>query len=80
MHNMSTTMNKKDMINLYPETVLNASNPDDKGTNKTQNVSVVHIEKENRLSKIISLYSKGHTESEIAERVGVDQSIVSRDL
>jgi DNA-binding MarR family transcriptional regulator len=41
---------------------------------------VVDIEKENRLSKIISLYSKGHTESEIAERVGVDQSIVSRDL
>ena len=38
------------------------------------------IEKENRLSKIISLYSKGHTQSEIAERVGIDQSTVSRDL
>ncbi len=39
------------MINLYPETVLYASNPANKVTNKTQNVSVVDIEKENRLSK-----------------------------
>jgi transcriptional regulator with XRE-family HTH domain len=73
-------MNKKDMIKPYPETVLDASNPASRGTNRTQNVSVTDIEKENRLSKIISLYSKGHTQSEIAERVGIDQSTVSRDL
>jgi transcriptional regulator with XRE-family HTH domain len=73
-------MNKKDMIKPYPETVLTAGNPAYRETNQTQNVSVIDIEKENRLSKIISLYSKGHTQSEIAERVGIDQSTVSRDL
>jgi hypothetical protein len=57
MHNMSTTMNKKTMLDPYPETVLNASNSANRGTNKTQSVSVVDIEKENRLSKIISLCS-----------------------
>jgi hypothetical protein len=73
-------MNKKAMIKPYPETVLSVSNPNNRGTGKTQNMSVIDIEKENRLSKIISLYSKGHTQSEIAEIVGVDQSTVSRDL
>jgi transcriptional regulator with XRE-family HTH domain len=32
------------------------------------------------LSKIISLYSKGLTQAEIAQELGVDQSTVSRDL
>jgi DNA-binding MarR family transcriptional regulator len=38
------------------------------------------IEKENRQSKIISLYSRGRTQSEIAKELGVDQSTISRDL
>jgi transcriptional regulator with XRE-family HTH domain len=80
MHNMSITMNKKAMIRPYPGTVFNASTPTNREINKTRNVSVIDIEKENRLSKIISLYSKGFTQSEIAERAGVDQSTVSRDL
>ena len=45
-----------------------------------QNLSVLDIEKENRLSRIISLYSKGLTQAEIAQELGVDQSTVSRDL
>jgi len=49
-------------------------------TNKSQNVTVINIERENRLSRIISLYSKGLTQSEIASELGIDQSTVSRDL
>jgi transcriptional regulator with XRE-family HTH domain len=41
---------------------------------------VLDIEKENRLSRVISLYSKGLTQAEIAQELGVDQSTVSRDL
>ena len=45
-----------------------------------QKLLVLDIEKENRLSKIISLYSKGLTQAEIAQELGVDQLTVSRDL
>jgi hypothetical protein len=38
------------------------------------------IARENRLSQIISLYSKGLTQSEIAEKMKVNQSTISRDL
>jgi len=41
---------------------------------------VLHIERENRLSKVISLYSKGLNQEEIAHDLHVDQSTVSRDL
>jgi predicted DNA-binding transcriptional regulator YafY len=43
-------------------------------------LSVIDVEKENRLAKIISLSSKGLTQSEIAQEIGVDQSTISRDL
>src|SRR5215203_5755673 len=45
-----------------------------------KNLPVLDIEKENRLSRIISLYSKGLTQAEIAQELDVDQSTVSRDL
>ena len=45
-----------------------------------ENLPNTDIEKENRLSKIISLYSRGRTQSEIAKELGVDQSTISRDL
>ena len=45
-----------------------------------ENLSTIDIEKENRLSKIISLLSKGLTQSEIAQELDVDQSTISRDL
>jgi len=38
------------------------------------------IERENRYSKIISLYSKGLNQDEIATQLGVNQSTISRDL
>jgi DNA invertase Pin-like site-specific DNA recombinase len=44
-----------------------------------ENLPSIDIEKENRLSKIISLYSRGRTQSEIAKELGVDQSTISRD-
>jgi predicted transcriptional regulator len=50
------------------------------GNSNIQNLPVLDIEKENRLSRIISLYSKGLTQVEIAQELGVDQSTVSRDL
>ena len=47
---------------------------------QVENLAPIDIERENRLSKIISLYSKGLTQSEIAQEIGVDQSTISRDL
>lgn len=44
------------------------------------NIAVIDIEKQNRLSKVISLYSKGLNQEEIAQELHVDQSTVSRDL
>ena len=45
-----------------------------------EDLSSIDIEKENRLSKIISIFSKGLTQSEIAQELNVDQSTISRDL
>ena len=42
--------------------------------------TVIDIERENRLSKVISLYSNGLNQEEIAQELHVDQSTVSRDL
>ncbi|MGB6674609.1 MAG: ECF-type sigma factor [Candidatus Nitrosopolaris sp.] len=41
---------------------------------------MLDIERENRLSKVISLFSKGLNQEEIAHELHVDQSTVSRDL
>jgi DNA-binding NarL/FixJ family response regulator len=43
-------------------------------------ITVLDIERENRLSKVTSLYSKGLNQEEIALELHVDQSTVSRDL
>jgi predicted transcriptional regulator len=43
-------------------------------------IAVSEIERENRLSKVISLFSKGLNQEEIALELHVDQSTVSRDL
>ena len=48
-------------------------------TNDTK-ITVLDIERENRLSNVISLYSKGLDQEEIARELHVDQSTVSRDL
>jgi hypothetical protein len=46
----------------------------------TSNIAILDIERENRLAKVISLYSKGLNQEEIAQELQVDQSTVSRDL
>ena len=49
-------------------------------SNLATKITALDIEKENRLSKVISLYSKGLSQEEIAQELNVDQSTVSRDL
>ncbi|HET8847865.1 MAG TPA: hypothetical protein VFM20_03650 [Nitrososphaeraceae archaeon] len=68
MHKLSTKMHKKN------ENVLR-NNESDLGI-----LSNADIDRENRLSNIISLHSKGLNQSAIAKELGVDQSTVSRDL
>lgn len=48
--------------------------------NLSPKIAVLDIEKENRLSKVISLNSKGLSQEEIAQELNVDQSTISRDL
>ena len=43
-------------------------------------IAVIDIERENRVSKVISLYSKDLNQEEIAQELYIDQSTVSRDL
>ena len=43
-------------------------------------IAIIDIEREKRLSKIISLYSNGLNQKEIAQALHEDQSTVSRDL
>ena len=80
MHNMKSNMNKKAMLNSYPETIHGSDESVPLEVNKSQNIPMINIERENRLSRIISLYSKGLTQSEIASEIGIDQSTVSREL
>ena len=48
-------------------TTTNKTSVVSRGISNIQNLPVLDIEKENRLSKIISLYSKGLTQAEIAQ-------------
>jgi DNA-binding transcriptional regulator LsrR (DeoR family) len=43
-------------------------------------IAVIDIERENRLSRVISLYNKGLNQEEVAEELHVDQSTVNRNL
>ena len=78
---MTSIMHKNTQEQLNSETTatdrISAVN---RSSSNIQNLPVLDIEKENRLSRIISLYSKGLTQAEIAQELGVDQSTVSRDL
>ncbi len=83
MHKMSVTMHKN--IPKTSETTLKTNNNHNNNPNANSNsgtnlLPVLDIEKENRFARIISLHSKGLSQSEIAEELGVDQSTVSRDL
>ncbi len=74
---MTSLMHKNTSEQLNPQTTTNAVN---QSNNNVQNLPILDIEKENRLSRIVSLYSKGLTQAEIAQELGVDQSTISRDL
>ena len=83
MHKMSVNMHKN--IPKNSETNLKTNNFDNNNLNANTNsgtnlLPVLDIDKENRYAKIISLHSKGLSQSEIAQQLGVDQSTVSRDL
>jgi hypothetical protein len=77
---MTSPMHKNTSEQLNSETIITNRTSDANRNSNIQNLPVVDIERENRLSKIISLYSKGLTQAEIAQELGVDQSTVSRDL
>ena|SRR5215208_3779333 len=77
---MTTLMHKNAPEHLHTEATTDRIRAINQGNNNIQNIPVLDIEKENRLSRIISLYSKGLTQAEIAQELGVDQSTVSRDL
>jgi len=84
MHKMSMNMHKNSQIKLPQDSVIDANkgphSSDVNNENGFTEISELGIEKENRLSKIISLYSKGYSQDEIAAKLGVNQSTVSRDL
>src|SRR5215207_4081044 len=78
---MTSLMHKNTQKQLNSETTTTArTSAVNQGNSNIQNLPVLDIEKENRLSRIISLYSKGLTQAEIAQELGIDQSTVSRDL
>jgi predicted transcriptional regulator len=72
MHKMSATMDKNTTANATPTPTTK--------TTPIPNIAVLDIERENRLAKVISLYSKGLNQEEIAHELHVTQSTVSRDL
>jgi len=82
MHKMSTTLHNprsKILIGQIHHTTKNNYKTTIK-SNLATKIPVLDIEKENRLSKVISLYSKGMSHEEIAQELNVDQSTVSRDV
>src|SRR5918996_735997 len=78
---MTSLMHKNTQEQLNSKTTTtDRTGAVNRDSSNIQNLPVLDIEKENRLSRIISLYSKGLTQAEIAQELGVDQSTVSRDL
>ncbi len=86
MHKMSTTLHKNTEKKLDENISTKTSKvPSKIGFDKNPNnddslLSDFDIEKENRLSKVLSLYGKGYSQQEIANEMNVNQSTVSRDL
>jgi transcriptional regulator len=77
-HKTQPNLSESEKAKLKSENSSNQTNKE-LTTNLLQ-PTVLDVEKENRLAKIILLCSKGLPQSEIAKKLGVDQSIVSRDL
>ena len=68
------------VINGLTDHKKNQNEPTKENVSAASKIAVIDIERENRLSKVISLYSKGLNQEEIAQELHVDQSTVSRDL
>lgn len=66
MHKLNSRMHKSSLLG-------NEKNADSFADDDT-------IEHENRLAKVLAFHSKGFSQSEIAQKLNVDQSTVSRDL
>src|SRR5215203_3254816 len=76
-NNNQNTINDKKNLKMPNNTVT--TNIDSANLNQQQQ-SQLDIARENRLSQIISFYSKGLTQSEIAQKMKVNQSTINRDL
>jgi DNA-binding NarL/FixJ family response regulator len=56
------------------------NNDKSNSNSKTRTREIVTFEQEVRRSRVIGLHSKGLTQTEIAQKLGVDQSTISDDL
>jgi hypothetical protein len=75
--------NNKDTNNLNLSNINNTTSSDINSTKlhyQQQQQEQLDIARENRLSQIIALYSKGLTQAEIAQKIQVNQSTISRDI
>lgn len=83
MHKMNTTLHKSANTKGPKNIITTLSIPPNKIDEDKDNLPMsltMEIEKVNRLSKIISLCSKGLSQHEIAREMGVNESTISRDL
>lgn len=78
MHKMNPSLHKKPTLSSGTSSKANSTY--DLKSDQPDRLSIIDVEKENRMAKVISLLSKGLTQSEIAQEIGVDQSTISRDL
>jgi predicted DNA-binding transcriptional regulator YafY len=78
LHKMNSSLHKRP--SLVSGVSSKATAKSNISPEQVENLAPIDIEKENRLAKIISLLSKGLTQLEIAQEIGVDQSTISRDL
>lgn len=77
---MSATMTNKALLNYPLEPTQRSDESLSLETNKPQNLATMNIDRENRLSRMITQFSKGLPQTEIASELSIDQSTVSRDL
>ena len=84
MHKMSTKTHKNSIEKVQYNPAVDIENEPTKYESSDQKgippLPDMEIEKENRLSKIMSLHSKGLNQEEIARKLEVNQSTISRDL
>lgn len=67
MHNLKTSMHKPSLLRNIEKDSSDLIEKEDP-------------EHQDRLSKVLMLHSKGYSQSEIARKLNVNQSTVSRDL